>query len=102
MRKDVICVGLNDKDSKVQEINTIDAFKIAANIFASTTGGATITEGCGVYTHDNGDIVIEKTLVCVVYSSDDKAIETACEQIKVALNQESVALETSESNSRFI
>lgn len=101
MRKDTICIGLLDKDTKVQEINTVDAFKIVANIFASCTGGATITEGCGVYTHDDGEIVIEKSLVCFVYGGNDKSIELACEQIKIALNQESVAIETTESNSRF-
>lgn len=58
MTKTTMCIGLFDKVTKVQEINTIDAFKVAANIFAETTGGATITEGTGVYTHDDGTIII--------------------------------------------
>lgn len=101
MTKTTICVGLLDKDSKQQEVNTLDAYKVAANIFAATTGGATITQGTGVYTHDDGEIVIEPTLVCVVYGSDVATIEKAAAQLKVALNQESVAIETVESNSRF-
>lgn len=40
MTKTTICVGLLDKDSKRQEVTTLDAYKVAANIFAATTGGA--------------------------------------------------------------
>ena len=101
MTKTTICIGLLDQDTKHQEITTIDAFKIAANIFAQTTGGATITEGTGVYTHDDGTVVIEPTLVCVIYGSDQATIEKAASMALVALNQESVAIEVCESNSRF-
>ena len=101
MTKTTICIGLLDKDTKQQEINTLDAFKVAANIFAETTGGATITQGTGVYTHDNGEVVIEPTLVCVIYGADNANIEKACKMAKVALNQEAVTIETVESNSRF-
>lgn len=102
MIKTTMCVGLLDKDTKAQEITTIDAFKIVSNIFASTTGGATITEGMGVYTHDNGEVVIEKTLVCVIYGDNNSIeIEQAATMIKMALNQEAVTIETCESNSRF-
>lgn len=37
-------IGLNDKDSKVQEISTIDAYKIIGAI----CGDCTITEGKGL------------------------------------------------------
>jgi len=101
MRKDVICLGLLDKDSKVQEIGTLDAYKLASNLFAETTGGATITEGRGVYTHKNGEVIIEPTLICTVYGSDDKTIRSTADLLKIAFNQESVVIETSESNSVF-
>lgn len=101
MKKTIMCVGLLDKDTKAQEITTLDAFKVAANIFAQTTGGATITEGTGVYTHDDGTVVIEPTLVCTIYGSDEDTIHKAARMIKTALNQEAVTIETIESNSRF-
>ena len=101
MKKFTMCVGLLDKDSKRQEINTLDAFKVASNIFAETTGGATITEGRGVYTHNDGTIVIEPTLICTVYGGEMKNIKTAADALKIALNQESVAIEETESNSIF-
>ena len=101
MVKTMMCVGLLDKDSKIQEINTIDAFKVMANIFTETTGGATITEGTGVYTHDDGTIVIEPTLVCMIYGADLDKVKEAATMAKIALNQESVTIETMESNSMF-
>ena len=101
MTKTTLFIGLCDKDTKAQEITTLDAYKVASNIFAQTTGGATIYEGVGVYTHDNGDIVQEATLICIVYGSEKETILKAADQLKVALNQESIAIETTESNSMF-
>jgi hypothetical protein len=102
MTKHTLYIGLYDKDSKRQEITTIDAFKVVANIFKDTTGGATITEAVGVYTHDNGDVVIEPSLRCEIFGAELESVYAAVKQIKVALNQESVALEECEVNSRFI
>lgn len=101
MKKFIMCVGLLDKDTKAQEVNTLDAFKVASNIFAQTTGGATITEGRGVYTHEDGTVIIEPTLVCTIYGGEMRDIKVAADAIKVALNQESVAIEETESNSVF-
>lgn len=101
MIKTTICIGLLDRESKMQEINTLDAFKVVSNIFAETTGGATITEGVGVYTHDDGTVIIEPTLVCVIYGADTDSINKAATMAKTALNQESVTIETCESNSRY-
>lgn len=102
MIKTTLCIGLLDQNTKRQEITTLDAYKVAANVFANTTGGATITEGMGVYTHEDGTVVIEPTLVCVIYGSTTENIMKAAEQLKVALNQESIAMEQCESNSKFI
>ena len=101
MKKFVMCVGLLDKDTKRQEVNTLDAFKVASNIFAQITGGATITEGRGVYTHDDGTVIIETTLICTVYGGNLADVKAAADALKVALNQEAVTIEEMESNSMF-
>ena len=101
MTKTTIMIGLNDKDSKIQEITTIEAFKIVTRIFADCECGVTITEGMGVYKHDDGTIITETTLVCVNFGDELEAIKKACKLIKVALNQEAVAIEVTESNSVF-
>jgi hypothetical protein len=102
MTKHTLYIGLYDKESKRQEIGTLDAYKIVTNIFKNTTGGATITEAVGVYTHDNGDIVIEPSLRCEIFGATTEQIYQAATQIKTALNQESIALEETEVNSKFI
>ena len=101
MKKYTICVGLFDKDSKRQEVNTLDAYKIACNLFARYTGGATITEGRGIYTHESGEIVIEPSLVCAVYGATLESVEMVAAALKDALNQESVAIECAEVSTRF-
>lgn len=102
MKKTTLYIGLNDKDTKHQEIATLDAYKIAVNIFAAYTGGATISEAVGIYTHDNGETVTEKTLRCEVYSTNAEAIRTAANALKQAFNQESILIETVETESAFI
>lgn len=102
MKKFTIYIGLFDKETKRQEITTLDAYKMVANIFKVTTGGATITEAVGIYTHDNGDIVIEPSLRCEIFNADLESVYAAADQIKTALNQESIALEECEVNSKFI
>lgn len=102
MKKTTLYIGLNDKDTKHQEIATLDAYKIAVNIFTAYTGGATISEAVGIYTHDNGETVTEKTLRCEVYSTNTEAIRTAANALKQALNQESILIETVETESAFI
>lgn len=82
MTKYTLYIGLNDKDTKRQEVQTLEAFKVSANIFKALTGGATISEAQGIYTHDNGDIVIEKTLRCEVYGATLEAITQAADQLK--------------------
>ena len=101
MKKVTMYIGLNDKDTKQQEITTLDAYKIATNVFIEYTGGATIYESKGVYTHNDGTIVVENTLVCIVFSDDQDAIKKAASALKVAFNQEAIAIESTETNSIF-
>ena len=100
--KYIIYCGLNDKDSHAQEVNTLDAYKIACNIFCQTTGGATITEAMGVYTHDDGTIITETTLKCEVFGVELAQVRKAAEMLKTAFNQESVAMERVISDAEFI
>jgi len=102
MTKHTLYIGLNDKKTKRQEITTLDAYKVVANIFRVTTGGATITEAVGVYTYDNGEIGIEPSLRCEIFGADLESVCAAILQIKTALNQEKIALEETEVNSKFI
>lgn len=106
MKKYTLSIGLNDKDTKIQRINTLEAYKMIENILmANTIEGFTIYEAKGVYKHDNGEIVKENTLRVEVYDFDNTLatkIITSIHAIKAALNQESVALESQTIESELI
>ena len=89
MKKITLYIGLNDKDSKVQEITTIEAYKIVNRLI----NDCTIVEGKGKYTHDDGAIVTETTLIVTVFDFNNNFdIKNTCQQLKLILNQEAIAV----------
>lgn len=102
MKEIILTIGLNDKDTKKQEITTIDAYKIVQNICTMYVGGATIYETYGVYKHENGDIIEEKSLRIEIATDDKKAVIDVINVLKMALNQESVLYKEVESNIMFL
>lgn len=102
MKKFTIYCGLNDWITKTQIINTETASALVENICCEICGGATISQARGVYTHENGEKVIENTLVIVLFGIDLETARRAAIEIKNALNQESVVLECVEVESSFI
>lgn len=93
MEKFIIFLGLNDKDTKKQEISTLSAYKIANNIIFKYLEGATILEANGIYKHDNGEFVIEKSLQIELLFTDKKTVEKIASELKNAFNQESVIIQ---------
>ena len=103
MKKITIYVGLSDKDSKTQKIDTLAAYGVINNILQAD---ATISECRGIYTHEGGDVVIENTLEIVLLdftgSMSRAWIVAKCDAIKAALNQESVAVQQEDINSELL
>ena len=94
MKKSTLYIGLNDKDSKQQKIDTLEATKMCINILtASGIDGATVYNAMGIYKHDNGDIIVENTLRIELIEADESALKTAINSIKIVLNQESIILQ---------
>ena len=101
--KHILYIGLNDKDTKQQEITTLDAYKIIQNcVIAVGYDGATITEATGIYKHDDGAIVIEKSLEVSILCAEDRKTTELVERIKTALNQESIAVQKLKINSELV
>ena len=96
-------IGLNDKDSKVQIVETITASNIVNRVFIDNgVDGATITSGKGIYKHANGEIVVEETLIVQVYEFEGIVdVRKICTELKSLLNQESIAVEKHETNSQL-
>lgn len=95
-------VGLNDKDSKVQEISTVEAFKILTKLCGQYTSGATIFDADGVYKHDDGTVVIEKSFKIELLFITKEQVKEIANMIKKIFNQESIALTTREVESELI
>jgi len=102
MKKISFYVGINDKDEKKQIISTEKAQKIIEGIFYDIIGGATIYNGTGIYTHEDGKKVIENTFICEVFDIDIDYIRIICEYLKKALNQESIAINITEIECMFL
>ena len=102
MEKSTLYIGLNDKDSKRQELATVEAYKVIQNIVLDKADGCTIYEADGIYKHDDGSVVIEKSLKVELYGVIESVILQIISSIKAALNQESVILQKELVNSQFI
>lgn len=88
LEKYTLTIGLNDKDTKTQLISRKKAISLIQNI----VGDSTITDADGCYTHNNGEIVREKSLKVELLFKSSSDIIAYCEAIKKALNQESIAV----------
>lgn len=96
--KFTLYLGLNDKDSKKQEMSTVEAYKLVSKL-ALDNGieGATIFEAVGIYTHEDGTVVTENTLrIELLFFGDELATpktKAYVDDLKKVLRQESVAVQ---------
>ena len=104
MTRYTLTIGLFDKDTKRQKISSDMALKIVSDLVVQTVGYGTIYNGNGIYTHINGSIVVEPSLVYFVDGENDlkNKVKTLAWQIKKALNQESIMLEETAVKMEFI
>lgn len=99
-------MGLFDKDTKRQEIDTISAYKIVESAAAQRFGGATISEANGIYKHDDGTVIIEPTIKMEIllfdYQEKDIAqVREFVDYLKGRFNQESIAVQKTQVESEL-
>ena len=93
MKKFTLYVGLNDKDTKLQKIDTVTAYKMVEEVVIKKTDGYTISEAKGYYRHYDGTITIENTLRIEMLFVNRELVKEFVNTLKVMLNQESIAVE---------
>lgn len=95
MKKFVMYVGLNDKDTKRQEISTEKSIDIVCKALANQgITNLTMQQGIGIYTHQDGTKTTETSLIVTMLFVERVQVINAISDIKTILNQECVALET--------
>ena len=102
MNKCTLYIGLNDKDTKRQELSTVEAYKVVQNIVLAETDGCTVYEVDGIYKHDDGSVVIEKSLKVELYGVLEAVAMSIVSLLKKALNQESIILQRESVDSVFV
>ena len=103
MLKFTVIAGLNDKDSKKQEITTEEAYNRIINIlYINEIEGATFTDVKGVYIHRDGTAVFENSIKIELLFITEKQARTVADQIRNFLNQEAVVLEIINIDSELI
>ena len=97
-----VTVGLFDQKSKKQEISTTDALQTITRYVIDHCGGGTITTGNGVYTHEDGTVVVEPSIIIKIVGVKFDDVGNLVEDIKIFLNQESVLVEMSGKSYCFV
>lgn len=95
MTKYTLYIGLNDQNTKTQLIKSAEALRIVKGYCWDYLDGATIQTGSGLYKHDDGGRVLEKTIIVTVndYAENQKpAILEVCAGLKKELNQETILI----------
>ncbi|MBP3707593.1 MAG: hypothetical protein J6J36_03155 [Clostridia bacterium] len=89
-KKVILSIGLNDKDLHTQVITEEKALEtIVATLHKNNIIGATLKVGnIGVYMGE-----VEKSIEAILYNVELENVKKACEDLKIALNQESIAVE---------
>lgn len=101
LEKFTLYLGLNDKDTKVQEISTLEAYKIVSNLISADFDGGTIYEATGVFKHEDGTIVTETTLRIELLFAQADEVRALVDTLKKMFNQESVAVQKEVINSEL-
>ena len=104
MLKHVLFVGMNDKDTKVQEIAKEDAVQMILQIVIDHGFMCTIyTEGIyGVYKHEDGSIVAEQSFRIDIAGPKRSAILPMIHEIRIRMNQECVMWECTGKPVKFV
>jgi hypothetical protein len=103
MKKFVIIAGLNDKETKKQEISTENAHNIIVKVlYNNGVEGATFTEAKGLYIHRDGTAVFETSIKIELLFITEATAREIAEQIRIELNQESTVLEIQNLDSELI
>lgn len=96
-------IGLNDKDTKQQELTNLDAkAEISTILFKYFPNGFTLQECQGMYKHNDGTVVCENTIKVILFDYNMGLVSDAVKDLKLKLNQECIAVEHIKTTVNFV
>ena len=96
-------IGLNDKDTKQQELTNLDAkAEISTILFKYFPNGFTLQECQGMYRHKDGTVVCENTIKVILFDYNIGLVLDAVKDLKLKLNQECIAVEQIKTTVNFV
>ena len=96
-------IGLNDKDTKQQELTNLDAkAEISTILLKYFPNGFTLQECQGMYKHISGTVVCENTIKVILFDYNIGLVLDAVEDLKLKLNQECIAVEHIKTTVNFV
>ncbi len=99
--KYTLYIGTNDKDTYKEEIPFDECISKVTDICIEYTGGCTIFEATGYWKDDNNVITKERTIGCILEDIEKEIVFKICDDVIVALNQNSILIETNSVYSTF-
>lgn len=91
--KYTLYIGLNDKETGEQTIDTEAAIEIANLICARYASGYTQFSGRGGWTNDDGSMGHENTMVYVIYDISENNLKSLLEELLKEFNQSAILVE---------
>ena len=103
MKKYTFFLGLNDKDTKTQLVDTWLAISEVSHFAMENLWGGSISLVSGLFQHDDGTQVKENTLkIESLGFRDESEFVKFAKRIKAFYNQESVLMEVSDVDAHFV
>ncbi len=94
-------IGLNDKDTYTQLIDTKDAKQIINNICLKYTSGYSVTQLEGGWIDEKDNLTEENTLCYMLTDIDESDVNKIMDEVLEKLNQNSILVQVEEHKSMY-
>ena len=92
MKNYKLYIGLNDKNTLEQIIDTQKAIEIICNIIKEYKKGFSLVQQKGGYMMESGQYVFENSLALSIFEINEKQLFNFCDIFKKVFNQESILI----------
>jgi hypothetical protein len=99
--KYTLYIGLNDKNTYIQQLSIEDAANKVADIALKYADGFTQLSGKGAYKDEKGIITHENCLIFEFYDTNEEQIKAIMDEVLQELNQDCILIEKQRVNYEF-